>query len=119
MHRTDINEIRERTYKSRDAWWTVLLVDPIAVHLVRFVAPYRWITPNLLSTLAFVFGLGSAACFAMQDRWWLVAGALLATRGDFGSSAGAAPPRSTYWRTKANQEPITSSVGSWGWASLS
>jgi phosphatidylglycerophosphate synthase len=52
-------------------------VDPIAVHLVRFVAPYRWITPNLLSALAFVFGLAAAACFAMQDRWWLVAGALL------------------------------------------
>ena len=77
MHRTDIDEIRERTYKSRDAWWTVLLVDPVAVHLVRFVAPYRWITPNLLSTLAFFVGLASAACFAMQDRWWLVAGALL------------------------------------------
>jgi phosphatidylglycerophosphate synthase len=72
-----VAEIRERTYKQRDAWWTVLLVDPIAVHLVRFVAPYRWITPNLLSGLAFVFGLGAAACFAMQDRWWLVAGALL------------------------------------------
>ena len=70
-------EIRDRTYKSRDAWWTVLLVDPVAVHLVRFVAPYRWITPNLLSFLAFLFGLGAAACFALQDRWWLVAGALL------------------------------------------
>ena len=77
MHRTDIDEIRERTYKARDAWWTVLLVDPVAVHLVRFVAPYRWITPNLLSALAFVFGVASAACFAMQDRWWLVGGALL------------------------------------------
>ena len=77
MLRTNIEEIRERTYKSRDAWWTVLLVDPIAVHLVRWVAPYRWITPNLLSALAFVFGLASAYCFAMQDRWWLVAGALL------------------------------------------
>ncbi len=77
MPRTDIDEIRERTYKSRDAWWTVLLVDPVAVHLVRWVAPYRWITPNLLSLFAFVVGLASAACFAMQDRWWLVAGALL------------------------------------------
>jgi phosphatidylglycerophosphate synthase len=74
--RTDIDDIRQRTYKSRDAWWTVLLVDPVAVHLVRFVAPYRWITPNVLSVLAFILGLASAACFAMQDRWWLVAGAL-------------------------------------------
>ncbi len=77
MQRTDLHDIRERTYKSRDAWWTVLLVDPIAVRLVRLVAPYRWITPNLLSGLAFVLGIGSAYCFAMQERWWLVAGAVL------------------------------------------
>ncbi len=77
MQRTDLHDIRERTYKARDAWWTVLLVDPFAVHLVRLVAPYRWITPNLLSGLAFVFGIASAYCFAMADRWWLVAGALL------------------------------------------
>jgi phosphatidylglycerophosphate synthase len=72
-----VAEIRDRTYKQRDAWWTVLLVDPLAVHLVRFVAPYRWITPNLLSFVAFLFGLGAAACFATGERWWLVAGALL------------------------------------------
>ncbi len=77
MQRTDLQEIRERTYKSRDAWWTVLLVDPFAARLVRLVAPYRWITPNLLSGLAFVFGISAAYCFAMQDRGWLVAGALL------------------------------------------
>jgi phosphatidylglycerophosphate synthase len=73
----DLRDIRDRTYKSRDAWWTVLLVDPIAVRLVRLVAPYRWITPNLLSGLAFILGLGSAWCFALADRGWLVAGALL------------------------------------------
>jgi phosphatidylglycerophosphate synthase len=73
----DLRDIRARTYKSRDAWWTVLLVDPFAVRLVRLVAPYRWITPNLLSGFAFLLGLGSAWCFAMADRWYLVAGALL------------------------------------------
>jgi len=73
----DLREIRDRTCKSRDAWWTVLLVDPIAIRLVRLVAPYRWITPNLLSGLAFILGLGAAWCFAMADRWWLVAGAVL------------------------------------------
>jgi phosphatidylglycerophosphate synthase len=73
----DLRDIRDRTYKSRDAWWTVLLVDPFAVRLVRLVAPYRWITPNLLSGFAFLLGLGSAWCFAMADRWYLVAGAVL------------------------------------------
>jgi phosphatidylglycerophosphate synthase len=73
----ELREIRDRTYKKRDAWWTVLLVDPLAVRLVRLVAPYRRITPNLLSALAFVLGLAAAWCFAMADRWWLVAGAVL------------------------------------------
>ena len=72
-----LEEIRQRTYKPRDAWWTVLLVDPIAARLVRLVAPYRRITPNVLTVIATIIGLGSAACFAMQSRWWLVAGALL------------------------------------------
>jgi phosphatidylglycerophosphate synthase len=72
-----LQEIRERTYKPRDAWWTVLLVDPVASRLVRIVAPHRRITPNVLTTVATIFGLAAAACFAQQTRWWLVAGALL------------------------------------------
>ncbi len=72
-----LQEIRDRTYKPRDAWWTVLLVDPLASRLVRIVAPHRRITPNVLTMIATVLGLGAAACFAQQTRWWLVAGALL------------------------------------------
>ena len=72
-----LQEIRERTYKPVDAWWTVLLVDPLAARLVRQVAPYRWITPNVLTLIATIFGIGAAVCFAIGDRWYLVAGALL------------------------------------------
>jgi phosphatidylglycerophosphate synthase len=77
VQRVDLQEIREQTYKKVDAWWTVLLVDPLAVRLVRLVAPYRWITPNLLTWFATVVGLGAAVCFALGDRGWLIAGALL------------------------------------------
>jgi hypothetical protein len=77
VQRIPLQEITDRTAKRRDAWWTVLLVDPLAIRLVRLVYPYRWITPNLLSTFAFFLGLGAAACFATHDRWWLVGGALL------------------------------------------
>ena len=72
-----MQEIRERTYKPTDAWWTVLLVDPLAARLVRVVAPHRQITPNLLTSIATVLGLLAAACFAGQTRWWLVGGAVL------------------------------------------
>jgi len=75
VRRSSLQEIREQTFKARDAWWTVLLVDPLAARLVRLVAPYRRITPNLLTGLAALLGVGSAACFLAQDRWWLVAGA--------------------------------------------
>ncbi|BCJ55013.1 hypothetical protein Asp14428_64880 [Actinoplanes sp. NBRC 14428] len=77
VQRSSLQEIREQTYKARDAWWTVLLVDPVAARLVWLVSPYRRITPNLLTGLATLLGLAAAACFAMQDRWWLVAGAVL------------------------------------------
>ena len=70
MQRIGIKEIQERTYKKRDAWWTVLLVDPVAVRLVWLVAPYRWITPNRLSFTAFLMGLGAAAA----SRWRTAAG---------------------------------------------
>jgi phosphatidylglycerophosphate synthase len=65
------------TYKARDAWWTVLLVDPIAGWLVRLVSPYRWITANRLTVASFAVGLGAAACFVRGGPPWLVAGALL------------------------------------------
>jgi len=77
VRRYSLREIREQTYKPRDAWWTVLLVDPLAARLVRLVAPYRWITPNLLTVGAMLLGVASAACFLAQERWWLSAGAVL------------------------------------------
>jgi phosphatidylglycerophosphate synthase len=77
VRRPSLQEIREQSYKTQDAWWTVLLVDPLAVRLVRLVAPYRRITPNLLTGVATVLGLAAAACFLGQQRWWLVAGAAL------------------------------------------
>ena len=75
--RFGLAEIRARTYKNRDAWWTVWLVDPLASRLVRLVSPWRWITPNRLTTAAFALGLAAAACFWQQSYPALVAGALL------------------------------------------
>ncbi|MET0423830.1 MAG: CDP-alcohol phosphatidyltransferase family protein [Actinoplanes sp.] len=77
MHRYPLAEVQRRTYRSLDSWWTVLLVDPHASRLVRLVAPYRWVTPNRLTMLAGLIGVGAAACFVQGGRWWLAGGALL------------------------------------------
>ncbi|MDQ1035506.1 phosphatidylglycerophosphate synthase/ribosomal protein L12E/L44/L45/RPP1/RPP2 [Streptomyces sp. V3I8] len=70
-------EVRRITEKKRDAWWTVLLVDPVATPLVRLTAKYTRITPNQITWGAFLLGLVSAAFFAFGDWRWLVAGAFV------------------------------------------
>ncbi|GAA1911557.1 hypothetical protein GCM10009716_21920 [Streptomyces sodiiphilus] len=70
-------EVRESTQKKRDAWWTVLLVDPVAVPLVRWTAMWTRITPNQLTWFALFLGLGAAGCFAAGSWGWLLVGALL------------------------------------------
>src|SRR3954468_368809 len=75
--RVALAEIRSRTYKARDAWWTVALVDPLASRLVRLLAPWRPVTPHPLTPAAFGVGVGAAACFWQQAYGWLVAGAVL------------------------------------------
>ncbi|GAB2492139.1 hypothetical protein GCM10027187_68810 [Streptosporangium sandarakinum] len=72
-----LEEVRLSTYKARDAWWTVFLVDPVAGRLVVATANRTSITPNQLTWGAFVLGLGSAACFLMAEWVWLAAGAFL------------------------------------------
>ncbi|MFD5078677.1 CDP-alcohol phosphatidyltransferase family protein [Streptomyces sp. NPDC058371] len=70
-------EVRRITQKKRDAWWTVLLVDPVATPLVRQVALRTRITPNQITWGAFLLGLVSAVCFAFGDWRWLIAGAVV------------------------------------------
>lgn len=62
--------------KPRDAWWTVLLVDPIACRLVLFLANRTSVTPNQITAVAFLMGMCAAACFAVGERGYLALGAL-------------------------------------------
>lgn len=72
-----LDEVRRITQKKRDAWWTVLLVDPVATPLVRQTAMRTRITPNQITWAALLLGLVSAACFALGDWRWLIAGAVV------------------------------------------
>lgn len=77
MPRFTLEEVRSQTYKPRDAWWTVFLVDPLAGRLVVATANRTSITPNQITWGAFLLGAASAGCFLMADWTWLVAGAVL------------------------------------------
>ncbi|MGW5879333.1 CDP-alcohol phosphatidyltransferase family protein [Nocardiopsis terrae] len=83
MSRFSLAQVKEETYKAKDAWWTVFLVDPLAGRLVVWTANRTSITPNQLTLGAGVLGLLSAICFAAPvwagaTGWaWLLAGALL------------------------------------------
>ena len=72
-----LDEVRARTLKERDSWWTVYLVDPIAVRLVRLFANRTSITPNQLTVVALFLGLGAAVCFAFGYWPLLILGAAL------------------------------------------
>jgi phosphatidylglycerophosphate synthase len=67
----------KHTYKRKDAWWTVLLVDPVASRLTVPIANHTGITPNQVSFVSFLVGLGSAAAFAQGNHAMLALGALL------------------------------------------
>jgi phosphatidylglycerophosphate synthase len=67
----------KQTYKRKDAWWTVLLVDPVASRLTVPIANHTGITPNQVSFVSFLVGLGSAAAFAQGNHAMLALGALL------------------------------------------
>ena len=53
-----LDDVRTLTYKARDAWWTVFLVDPLAGRLVVGLANRTSITPNQITWSAFLLGFG-------------------------------------------------------------
>jgi phosphatidylglycerophosphate synthase len=70
-----LRDVRERTYKERDSWWTVLLVDPLASRLVVTTANRTSITPNQLTVVGFALGVIASVLFWVASPWALVLGA--------------------------------------------
>ncbi|MFC8273447.1 CDP-alcohol phosphatidyltransferase family protein [Streptomyces sp. NPDC057271] len=75
MHKLSVRAVQKLTCKKRDAWWTVLLVDPVATRLVCWFARFNFITPNRVTWAALFVGLGSAALFLKGDYTSLAIGA--------------------------------------------
>jgi phosphatidylglycerophosphate synthase len=52
-----------RAKKPIDAWWTVFVIDPIAVRLLPAFLAFGWVTPNLVTGAAFAVGGVAVALF--------------------------------------------------------
>lgn len=74
--RFTLDDVRS-TYKRRDAWWTVFLVDPLAARLILPLANRTNVTPNQVSFASFGVGLLAAVAFLQGHHAALVVGALL------------------------------------------
>ncbi|MFE9254313.1 CDP-alcohol phosphatidyltransferase family protein [Streptomyces sp. NPDC006879] len=75
MSKLSLKAVQKLTCKKRDAWWTVLLVDPVATRLVCLLARWNFVTPNRVTWAALFVGLGSAGFFLKGDYLSLCIGA--------------------------------------------
>ncbi|MBC7341573.1 MAG: CDP-alcohol phosphatidyltransferase family protein [Clostridia bacterium] len=78
MKKYTASEVR-RASKQRDSWWTVLVVDRIAIPLAAWVASYTNIHPTTITLLSIGAGLTSAWYFYSYDGTYfrLAMGAVL------------------------------------------
>lgn len=67
----------KKTQKETDAWWTVLIIDKIAMRLLWLLANYTNITPNIITVIGFLLCLLSAYFFFQGQHIYLIFGALL------------------------------------------
>jgi phosphatidylglycerophosphate synthase len=65
---------RRRALKGRDAWWTVLVIDPLAMRVLPLLVSMPALTPLRMTGFAAALGAGSVALFLTGH---LVLGAVL------------------------------------------
>lgn len=63
-----------RALKPVDAWWTALVIDPLAIRILPMLVRVRRLTPNVVTGIAFVVGIFAVAAFGTGH---LRAGAVL------------------------------------------
>jgi phosphatidylglycerophosphate synthase len=63
--------------KERDYWWTVLVVDPVALRIVRLLARRRWLSPDGATLVSLLLGLPVGVAYGLGGRAGLATGAVL------------------------------------------
>lgn len=75
MNRERLNRIRN--FQSED-WYAAMVMRPLTILVMLVVADWKWLTPNILTTLAIVSKLGAAALIVLDlDRYVIPAVVLL------------------------------------------
>lgn len=55
---------RSRVLKPKDAWWTVIAIDPVAIRVLPWLRDVRWVTPTRITMLSGVVGVLALLAFA-------------------------------------------------------
>ena len=109
-----------KAVKSRDAWWTVLVVDPLALLVLPALLRRPWITPFRLTAGAAALGVASTASFATGH---LVVGAVLyelrffvdCLDGKLARLRGTSSRRGAFFDFACDVVLIGSTIGALGW----
>ncbi|MGI8870262.1 MAG: CDP-alcohol phosphatidyltransferase family protein [Mycobacteriales bacterium] len=113
-------EFRRRAVKPRDAWWTVLVIDPLALPVLSLLVRTRRVTPLKITIVAAVFGLGSVVAFFSGH---LVVGAILfeirffldCLDGKLARIRGLASSRGAFVDLTSDVVLISASIAGLGW----
>ena len=74
---------RYQLLKSRSAkdWWTATFGDPVSWMVLAIIADWKFITPNLLTTLTFILKIFASILIAFGDRSMTIYGAIFLQLG--------------------------------------
>lgn len=76
LNQAAVDRIRlVRANRADDSWYSVSVLRRLSTPITAFAARHGW-SPNAITVMSLVVGLGAAALFAVGQRWALVAGAV-------------------------------------------
>lgn len=114
------HELRRRALKTPDAWWAVLVIDPLALPVLSVLVRISWVTPLRLTLLGALFGAASVASFLSGH---LVLGAILfelrfffdCLDGKLARIQGLTSPRGAFLDLTMDVLLISGAMGALGW----
>lgn len=114
------DEFRRRALKRRDAWWAVLVIDPLALSVVAILARISWVTPMRLTATGAAFGVAAVASFGTGH---LVLGAILfelrfffdCLDGKLARVRGLTSPRGAFLDLTMDVMLISGAMGALAW----